>query len=71
MQFKLAEHRLNIFCIFTGEISDDDRESMSCVETEVMADFPGASVQVHCLRIDQPAPVPMTQDRVVLFARKE
>jgi hypothetical protein len=71
VQFELSERRLDIFCIFNGDISDDDRESMSCVETEVMADFPDASVQVHYLRIDRPAPVLMTQDRYAVFARKK
>ncbi|WP_257168500.1 hypothetical protein [Bradyrhizobium sp. SRS-191] len=71
VQFELVDRNIDIFCIFDGSISEDDRESMSCMETEVMANFPEATVQARCLRIDLPDPVPNAPGRSVVFARRE
>jgi hypothetical protein len=44
---------------FHGEISDEDRESMSLVETELLASFPSNHAVSHKLtRLDEPAPIP-------------
>ncbi|GLH77401.1 hypothetical protein SSBR45G_23090 [Bradyrhizobium sp. SSBR45G] len=71
VQYSFSDGNIDIFCVFDGEISEDDRESMSCVATEVTADFPNVTVQEHCLRIDVPDPVPNLPGRVTVFARKE
>lgn len=55
---------------FDGEISDEDREAMSMVETEVMADFPSSHVITHEVkRLDAPALIP--KDRTWAYYRKE
>ena len=61
---------LHLDCYYDGEIQEDDRESMSCVETELMAHFP-ANYQVTCdiHRHDYPAPIP--KDVIWAFFRKE
>src|SRR5262249_15827690 len=42
---------INIVCYFDGEISEEDQASMSCVETEVIADsFPEYDVRLECVR---------------------
>jgi hypothetical protein len=52
------ENQIHILCFFDGEISDDDQESMHCVETEVMADFPAeVSVSLKSVRLDYPEPL--------------
>ncbi|MGY3451080.1 hypothetical protein ACVILH_003422 [Bradyrhizobium sp. USDA 4353] len=71
VQFDLVDRNIDIFCIFDGSMSEDDRESMSCVETEVMADFPDATVRAHCLRIDLPDRVPNAPGRSTVFAHRE
>jgi hypothetical protein len=46
---------LVIHCIFDGEILEEDRESMECVATEVMANFPeDYQVRLECIRRDAP-----------------
>jgi hypothetical protein len=55
---------------YDGEVSDDDRESMSCVETELIAYFPEdhrITCEIH--RLDYPALIP--KDRVWVYYRKE
>lgn len=55
---------------FDGEIGADDREAMSEVETEVMADFPPTHRITHDVtRLDAPASIP--KDRTWVFHRKE
>ncbi|MGJ4947825.1 hypothetical protein [Bradyrhizobium sp. HKCCYLS20291] len=71
VRYALSDGNIDIFCVFDGEISEDDQESMSCVATEVMADFPDVTVQEHCLRIDAPERIPSLLGRVTVFARKE
>lgn len=48
---------ITIHCYFQGEISDDDRESMECVATEVIADFPEHKISIECKRLDLPEPL--------------
>ncbi len=46
---------LVIHCIFDGAILEEDRESMECVATEVMANFPeDYQVLLECIRRDAP-----------------
>lgn len=57
-------------CYFDGEIDDRDRDSMSYVETELMAAFPATHAITHAVhRLDYPAPLP--QDHIRAFSRRE
>lgn len=55
---------------FDGPIGDEEREAMSLVETEVLADFPPEHRVTHQLvRLDAPTLVP--KDRTWAYHRKE
>lgn len=43
------EKTITILCYYDGRISTEDREAMSCVETEVMADFPEFEIRLFPL----------------------
>ena len=68
--FSVSELILDIRFYFDGEIDDDDFESASCVETEVIADYEGDwTVTVKCLRLD--ASEPILDQGVWVFKRRE
>ena len=48
---------ITIHCYFQGEINADDKESMECVETEIIADFTEHEVNLECKRLDLPKPL--------------
>ena len=55
---------------FDGHRTDEDRESMSLVETELMAAFPSTHTVGHdIIRLDVPALVP--KDRTWVYHRTE
>ncbi len=45
---------ITIHWYFQGEISEDDRESMECVATEVLANFPEHKINIESKRLDLP-----------------
>jgi hypothetical protein len=51
------QSKIVIRCLFNGEIIDDDRESMECVSTQVVADFPEQSIELEIIRLDMPQPL--------------
>lgn len=54
----LDKKSIRILACFDGLISEEDSESMSEVETEVMADFlPEYSVSMETKRIDSPSKI--------------
>jgi len=56
--FSVSGLLLSIRFYFDGEIDDDDFESASCVETEVLADYGDDwTVSVKCLRLDVSEPI--------------
>ncbi|WP_458718227.1 hypothetical protein [Pseudomonas gregormendelii] len=68
--FSVSELFLSVRFYFDGEIDDDDFESASCVETEVLADYKeGWTVTVKCFRLD--ASEPIFDDGVWVFRRRE
>lgn len=68
--FSVSELFLNIRFYFDGEIGEDDFESASCVETEVLADYEkNWTVIVKCLRLD--ASETILDDGVWVFRRRE
>ena len=61
---------IHLDCYYDGEITDEDREAMSCAETELIAMSPEThriTHQVH--RKDYPAAIP--KDTTWAFYRKE
>jgi len=55
---------------YDGPITDDDRETMSTVETEILAEFPDTHiVTLSALRLDAPTPIP--KHRTWAYYRKE
>jgi len=66
-----SDTSVEIRAIFDGTPSEDDLETMSIVETEVMADFPGRTVTLKCRQIDEPALIEYEADEVTVFGRKE
>ncbi|QMV65405.1 hypothetical protein VUJ49_10240 [Pseudomonas berkeleyensis] len=70
--FSVSGLILDIRFYFDGEIDDDDDdfESASCVETEVIADCEGDwAVTVKCLRLD--ASEPILDQGVWVFKQRE
>jgi len=64
------EESIHFVCYFDGEIQEDDWESMSCVETELLAQFPDThQITRELVRCDCPVPIP--KDRIFVFWRKE
>ena len=64
-----GEDYIHFDCYFDEEISDEDRESMSCIETELIAldDDRSNSYTVH--RRDYPEPLP--REGLCVYARRE
>ena len=57
---------------FDGDISDSDRESVSSVETEVLADLSdNQPLKIECSRCDYPQPLPLPQNMILAYARRE
>ena len=48
------EKSITILCYYDRKISPEDREAMSCVETEVMADFPQLQIDLDVIECDAP-----------------
>jgi hypothetical protein len=68
--FSIKENCLDIRFYFAGPISEDDKESVSCVEAEILADYdPGVTVATHCIRQDPPNII--SDDGIWVFLRKE
>ena len=63
-------HRIDMYFIYDGELSEDDRESAECAATEVLANFPDDHVEAHYVRCDVPDRTPALGMHVV-FRRKE
>lgn len=64
------ESSIHFDAYFDGEITDDAREAMSRVETEVMALFPETHTVSHTtIRCDYPQPIP--KDRTWVYCRQE
>lgn len=56
--FSIIDRTIDVRFYFDGVISENDKESASCVETEILADYdPEDSVTVRCIRLDFPDPI--------------
>lgn len=68
--FSIVGRDLDIRFYFDGFIREEDAESVSCVEAEVIADSePEDTVTVHCIRLD--APEPINDNGVWVYRRRE
>ena len=66
----VSSEEIELRCYVDGPIHPDDAESVSLVETHVMADFePDQSVSARCIRLD--APEPVADDGVWVYSRRE
>ena len=64
------EKNVKFVSVFDGPISDEDKESMSCVETELIADLPeDNNIAYQMIRID--APQRVVAEGVWVYARRE
>ena len=64
------ESSVHFEAFFHGEITGDDRESMSMVETELIASFPSSYTITYSLtRLDYPGPIP--KEATWAYYRKE
>ena len=52
-----SPNKIQLRVVFDGEIGEDDRESMECVGTEILASFPNHELNVECVRLDAPGPL--------------
>jgi hypothetical protein len=66
-----TDQGISIRVIFDGAIGENDFDTMSVVETEVMADFPDHDVSVVCDRIDAPQIVEIKNGSLLIFERRE
>ena len=64
------DNEIRVFCYYHGAISEDDREEMSCVHTEVATDFVDIAA-VHFVLVRSDMPTPMKGYRAWIFLRKE
>ena len=46
--------QLSLQRAFLGEITEEDEDSMDCVATEVIVDFPEYTIDLQCIAIDMP-----------------
>jgi hypothetical protein len=51
------DNQICILCLFDKKISDDDQDSMECVATEMLADFPDILINLKSVRLDYPEPL--------------
>jgi len=58
LTFDVNEKNINVKAYFDREISEDDIESMDCIETELLAHFfDDYTVKMEMMRYDYPAPL--------------
>jgi hypothetical protein len=66
----IKSHCLEGRFYFDGPIYEEEEEMVSCVESEVIADYDeGVEIKMHCNRLDFPSPI--DDDGVWVFKRKE
>jgi hypothetical protein len=57
---------------FDGEPTETDRDSVSCVGTEVISDFPEhPRILEEIIRLDVPETIPLQHDWHLVFERRE
>jgi hypothetical protein len=73
VQVKAEGKTIYLRFVFDGEITEDDRESASCVATEVIADFlpPCDTICEECIQVDAPQAIPYDSGWKIVYQRKE
>jgi hypothetical protein len=67
----ICENKIFLYFFIDGEVLDDDKENISVIETEVIADFEDDfDIETVISRIDSPAPIILSHGYSV-FQRKE
>lgn len=68
--FSIYNLNIDIRFYFDGAISEKDEESISCVESEVLADYdPEYVISARCIRLDTPAII--NDDGIWVYSRRE
>lgn len=62
---------ITIHCSFKDEISEQDRESMECIATKVIAHFPKHKISIEIKRLDLPEPLNPYTLSAWAYIRKE
>ena len=62
---------ITVRALFDGPVDEDDKESIECVGTEIIAAFPDLQVAVEVLRVDAPESMDAYQLNAWVFMRKE
>lgn len=66
-----GESELQIRTVIDGEITEEVKDSMDCVETEVMASMPGFTVKTQNVRRDYPENIKDLMLMAWVYMRKE
>ncbi|HEK0805670.1 TPA: hypothetical protein SMT48_000972 [Proteus mirabilis] len=67
----IVNKKIELFFFIDGEVTEDDEENISIIETEVIADFEDDfDIETHIKRIDYPAPIVLDHGYGV-YRRKE
>ena len=67
---RIAEGELHFDAYIDGALQDEDLESMSCVETELIAALPDSVIVSHAVhRVDLPLRYPLSD--IFVYARRE
>lgn len=64
------EKTIQLYFIYDGDISEEDKEESECAATEVLADFPGNDIKTEHVRCDFPQRLPKL-GQIMVFQRKE
>lgn len=65
------KNKIVIRCYFAGEITEEDKDSMDCVEGEVIADFPEYTIDLQCIAIDMSESLAQHRLSAWVYLRKE
>lgn len=67
----LTGNKITLYFFINGDITDDDKENISIIETEVIADFEDEfDIEAIIKRIDYPKPI-ILERGCSIFQRKE
>lgn len=65
------DNEVQLRFIMDGPISEEDKESISCVGAEVIASFPEHRISESAVRLDPPAPIHVPEGWHLVFLRRE
>lgn len=72
VRFELHDESIVVDCYVDGKISEEDAESISCVETELLADLDADSnVMTRIHSVPVPELIPGSDLAVTVFRRRE